>query len=175
MGNVFTIPIESFISILLNAKCVNNRSTKLDGNNVPKFGSMVTKYFPVVAKMKGNIYTTNISLSGDKACMWPITGLFAVSQLYPCVLQLIILRSCQIQHLSKSEGWLNSLRQLKTSIFSSLCHCRETQLLWYQNYFAINVRPGINGKEWNYAHYPIIDICIYDIYIYYISSLREGC
>ena len=57
--------------------------------------------FPAVAKMKGNIYATNVSLSSDdKAFMWQITGLFSEPQLYPCVLQLIMFYYCQIQHLS---------------------------------------------------------------------------
>ena len=37
--------IESFISIFPHAKCVNDQGTKLDGINVPQYGSMVTKYF----------------------------------------------------------------------------------------------------------------------------------
>ena len=39
------VKFESFISILSNAKYVNNQGTKLDGSNVPRFGSMVTEYF----------------------------------------------------------------------------------------------------------------------------------
>ena len=36
--------------------------------------------------------------------------------------------SWQIQRFSKSGGWLTHLRQHKTSIFSLLCQCHETQL-----------------------------------------------
>ena len=36
----------------------NNQGTKLDGINVLKFVSMVTKYFPGIAKKKGKVYAT---------------------------------------------------------------------------------------------------------------------
>ena len=53
---MFSLSIfESFISKLLSAKCVNNQESKLDENNVPKFGSMVTKYF--------SSHSQNVSLS----------------------------------------------------------------------------------------------------------------
>ena len=57
---MFHCPFESFIPILSHAKCVHNQSTKLDGINVPKSGSMVTKYFPAIAKMKCKLYATKI-------------------------------------------------------------------------------------------------------------------
>ena len=88
--------------------------------------------------------------------MRPIMGLFSVSQLCPCVPTLILFYSRQIQYCSKSGDWLARLRQHKTSTFSSLCQCRETQLQWYKNCFAISGSHSINGKEWC----PLFDIYI---------------
>ena len=102
----------------------------MDGNNVPKFGSMVTKYFSSHSQNERyGLCHQNVSLSCyNKAYMCLIMGLLSASQLYPCVLTLIMFHSWQIQYCSKSGGWLTRLRQHKTSIFSSLCHCHEAQL-----------------------------------------------
>ena len=79
---------ESFISILSHAKCVNNQGTKLNGINLPKYGSMVTKYFFSHSQNeRQGLCTQNISLSvDDKAYMRPVIGSVFVSQLCLCVL-----------------------------------------------------------------------------------------
>ena len=121
---------ESFISILSHAKCVNNQGTKLNGINLPKYGSMVTKYFSTIAKMKDKAYAPKVyhyllmtSLACDQLwahflCHNYVSVFYHKSRLY----------SWQIQHFSKSGGWLTRLRQHKTSLFSSLCQWLETQL-----------------------------------------------
>ena len=121
---------ESFISILSHAKCVNNQGTKLNGINLPKYGSMVTKYFSDIAKMKDKAYAPKVyhyllmtSLACDQLwahflCPNYVSVFYHKSRLY----------YWQIQHFSKSGGWLTRLRQHKTSLFSSLCQWLETQL-----------------------------------------------
>ena len=101
----------SFISILSHAKCVNNQSMKLNGN-----------IFPAITKMKGKAYAPKIYhylLMTRLACdqLWAhflcqnyVSVFYHKSRLY----------SWQIQHFSKSRGWLTRLRQHKT--------CHETQL-----------------------------------------------
>ena len=60
-------------------------------------------------------------------------------------------------NISLNLGLSNPLETIKKlPIFSSLCHCRETQLQWYSNYFVINVNPSINCKEWC----PLFGICV---------------
>ena len=110
---------ESFTSILSHAKCVNNQGVKLNGS-----------IFPAIAKMKGKAYAPKIYhylLMTRLACdqLWAhflchnyVSVFYHKSSLY----------FWQIQHFSKSRGWLTRLRQHKTSIFSSLCQCHETQL-----------------------------------------------
>ena len=82
---------ESFISILSHAKCVNNQGTKLNGINLSKYGSMITKYFFSHSQNeRQGLCTQNISPSvDDEACMQPIVGSFSVSQLCLCVLPYI--------------------------------------------------------------------------------------
>ena len=57
---------ESFISILSHAICINNQGTKLDGINVPKYGSMVTKYFSSHSQNEGKVYVTK----SITVCWW---------------------------------------------------------------------------------------------------------
>ena len=86
--------------------------------------------FPAIAKMKGEAYAPNIYhyllmtwLACDQLlayflCHNYVSVFYHKSRFY----------SWQIQRFSKSGGWLTHLRQHKTSIFSSLCQCHETQL-----------------------------------------------
>ena len=54
--NVFTIQTWIIYINIVACKCVNNQSTTLNGINLPKYGSMVIKYFSAIAKMKGKVY-----------------------------------------------------------------------------------------------------------------------
>ena len=112
--------IESFISILLHAKCVNDRYSKLDGINVSKYADpWQPNIIPAIAKMKGKVYATKIFpflLMTRLACD-QVRAYFLCNNYVPVFYHKLWLYYWQIQHFSKSGGW-----------FSPLCHCRETQL-----------------------------------------------
>ena len=77
MGMFSSSRFESFISILSHPKSVNSQGTKLDGINVPKYGSMVTKYFSSHSQNeRQGLCHQDISLSvDDNACMRASKGL----------------------------------------------------------------------------------------------------
>ena len=108
---------ELFISILSHAKCVNNKGTKLNGINLPKYGSMVTKY--VSTHSQNERYAPKIYhylLMTRTAC--DQLRVYFLCDNYVSV----------FYHKSRlySKIFLNlELRQHKTSIFTSLCQCHN--------------------------------------------------
>ena len=81
--------------------------------------------------MKGKVYATKIYsylLMTRLACdqLWPY-HLCRVTIMSLCSTIKYDCTSHRSNIFSKSGGWLTRLGQHKTSIFCSLCHCRETQ------------------------------------------------
>ena len=122
--------LSKFESILSHAKCLNKQGTNLDGINVLKSGSILSKYYPAIAKTKGKVYATKIYyyLLMTRPEFAQLCAYFLCHDYVPVFYLKSSFHSWQIQHCYKSGGWLTCLRQYKTSISISMCHCRETQL-----------------------------------------------
>ena len=93
-----------------HAECVNSQGTKLDGINVPKYGSMVTKYFSS-HKMKRKVYATILYhyLWMTMLACEQLRAYFLCHNYVPVFYHKSRLYSWLTQHFSKSRGMFHPL------------------------------------------------------------------
>ena len=161
----FKFTRSAFISILSHTKCVNDQGTKLDGINVPQYGSMVTKHFSSHSQMTEKVYATKIYpylLMTRLACD-QLRAYFLCHNYVPVFYHQSWLHSCQID--GRTDGQTDKVNPV---------YPPPNQLHWSGGYDNIQiVLPLMSDPVSMQRMMPIIYLYVY-IYIYiYIYKHNE--